>query len=162
MCHCLTFCILPSGFLMFLLFFSDYAGELRVISLRKKKVGYKRRGIAPTSEQKSLYRLVGFTKRLDPVLKTMTHGLKSGVSDCRSKECSAEAPAIHQMLLVLDTACITAWKHGFAPSNTGIPVFPNLPGNQDDHSIKFLWNFLDSLAPPYVETVSVRQRGSSR
>jgi hypothetical protein len=128
---------------MFLLFFSDYAGELCVISLRKKKVGYKRRGISPTPEHKSLYRLVGFTKRLDPVLKTVTHGLKSGVSDCRSKECSAEAPAIHQMLLVLDTACITAWKHDFAPSNT--QAFRCFQTSQATKMITVLSPFLNSF-----------------
>lgn len=31
----------------------DYAGVLRVISLRNKKVGYKRRGITPTLEHKN-------------------------------------------------------------------------------------------------------------
>jgi hypothetical protein len=85
-----------------------------------------------------LYKLE-FTKILDPVLETRTHGLESRVSNCRIKECSTEAPAIHQMLLVLDTA----WKHGFAPSNT--QAFRCFQTSQATKMIKVLKPFLNSF-----------------
>jgi hypothetical protein len=100
------------------LFFLELHRRVVCHFIKKERGGVQKKRGSTHSQHKSLYRLVGFTKRLDPILKAMTHGLKSGVSNCRSKICSTEAPAIHQMLLVLDTACITASKHGFAPSNT--------------------------------------------